>query len=60
MIVSSYQNVEQNHNLLSADKSSENMAEFKYLITTATNQNCIREETKSKLNPGNALVKHKD
>jgi len=42
----------QYHNIKTGDKSFESMAKFKYLGTLA-NQNCIREETKSRLNHGN-------
>jgi hypothetical protein len=54
MVVSHYQNVGLNHNLLVANKYFENLAKFKYLRTTITNQNCIHEEIKSRLNLGNA------
>jgi hypothetical protein len=36
-------------------RSFENVAKFKYLETTLTNQTVLREEIKSKLNLGNAL-----
>jgi hypothetical protein len=47
MAVSYHQNAGQNHSLLVANKSFEILAEFKYLVTTVTNQNCIYKEMKS-------------
>jgi hypothetical protein len=37
-----------------ADRSFENVAEFKYLVTTITNRNLIQEEIKRRFNWGNA------
>jgi hypothetical protein len=54
MFVSFHQNVEQNRNFLTANKSFENVTKFKYLRERLTDQNCINEETKSRINSGNA------
>jgi hypothetical protein len=52
--MSRHQSVGQNQTLLLANESFENVAMFKYFGTTATDQNCIHEESESRLNSGNA------
>jgi ribosomal protein S2 len=54
MLLYCHQNAGKNHDLKIADRCSENMAKFRYLGTTITNQNLIQEEIKRRLNSGNA------
>jgi hypothetical protein len=54
MLLSRCQNAGQNHDIKIADRSFENVAQFRYLETTITNQNLIQEEIKRRLNSGNA------
>jgi hypothetical protein len=54
MIMSRYPNSAQNQNIRIANESFENVAKFKYLGTTLTNQTDIHDEIKSRLNSGNA------
>jgi hypothetical protein len=53
-MLSHHQNVGQNHDKKIANRSFDNVAQFKYLGTTATNRNLIQEEIKRRLNSGNA------
>jgi hypothetical protein len=54
MLLSRQQNAGQNMDMKIANKSFENVSQFKYLRMTVTNQNLIQEEIKTKLNSGNA------
>jgi hypothetical protein len=54
MFMSHHQSTGQNLNIKIANKSFENMAKFGYLGTMLTNQNCIHEEIKRRLNSWNA------
>jgi hypothetical protein len=54
MIMSRYPTSGQNQNIRIANGSFENVAKLKYLGTTLTNQNDIRDEIKRRLNSGNA------
>jgi hypothetical protein len=54
MLLFRHQNVGQNREIKIANRSFENVSQFKYLGTTVTNQNFIEEEIKRRLNSGNA------
>jgi hypothetical protein len=54
MLMSHYQRTGQKHSIKIANRSFEDVAKFKYLGTTLTDQNCAHEEIKSRLNSGNA------
>jgi hypothetical protein len=49
MIMSRHPNSGHNQNIRIDNESFENVAKFKYLGTTLTNQNDIRDEIKSRL-----------
>jgi hypothetical protein len=53
MLPSRHQNAGQNHDIKIANRCFENVAQFRYLGTTVTNQNLIQEEIKKRLNSGN-------
>jgi hypothetical protein len=50
----SHQKTGRRQSIKIANRSFENVAKFKCLGTTLTDQNCIQEEIKSRLNSGNA------
>jgi hypothetical protein len=54
MIMSRHPNSGQNQNIRRANELFENVATFKDLGTTLTNQNDIHDEIKNRLNSGNA------
>jgi hypothetical protein len=54
MLMSRSQKIGQKHSIKIANRSSEDVANFKYIGTTLTDQNCMHEEIKSRLNSGNA------
>jgi hypothetical protein len=51
MLLSRHQNASQNRDIKIANRSFENVSQFKYLGTTVTNQNLIQEEIKRRLLP---------
>jgi hypothetical protein len=53
MLMSLSQKIGQKHSIKIANRSFEDVAKFKYL-GTITDQNCMHEEIKSRLNSGNA------
>jgi hypothetical protein len=54
MLLSRQQNVGQNRDIQTANRSFENVSQFKYLRTKVTNQNLIEDEIKRRLNFSNA------
>jgi hypothetical protein len=54
MLVSRCQKAGQRQSIKVGNRSFESVAKFKYLGTILTDQNCIHEEIKSRLNSGNA------
>jgi hypothetical protein len=54
MLMSHSQKTGQKHSIKTANRSFEDVAKFKYLGTSLTDQNCMHEEIKSRLNSGNA------
>jgi hypothetical protein len=54
MFMSRHQTAGQSNYIRVANKSFERVAKFKYLGATLTDQNCIHEEIRIRLNAGNA------
>jgi hypothetical protein len=52
MLLSHHQNAGQNHGIKTVNRSIKNVAQFRYLGMTVTNQNLIHEES-TRLNSGN-------
>jgi hypothetical protein len=53
MLLPHHQNARWKHHLKITNRSFENVAQFKYLGTTVTNQNLIQEEIMRRMNLGN-------
>jgi hypothetical protein len=54
MLLSRHQNVGENRDIKTANRSFKNVSQFKYLGTTVTHQNLNQKEIKRILNSGNA------
>jgi hypothetical protein len=53
MLMSRGQRMGQKHSINMANRSFEDVAKFKYLGTTLTDQNCMHKDINSRLNLGN-------
>jgi hypothetical protein len=56
MLMSHSQKIGQKHSIKIGNRSFEDVAKFKYLRTTLTDQNCMQEDIKSRLNSGNTWL----
>jgi hypothetical protein len=54
MLLSDHQNAGKNHDTKTANRSFENVAQFKFGGMTVTNQNLIQDEIKRRMNLGKA------
>jgi hypothetical protein len=54
VLLSPHQNAGQNHDIKLANECFENVAQFRHIGTTITNQNLIQEVIKRRVNSGNA------
>jgi hypothetical protein len=54
MLMSRSQKIGQKHSIKIANRSFEDVANFRYLGTTLTGKNCMHKDIKSRLNSGNA------
>jgi hypothetical protein len=57
MLLSRCQKAGQRHSIKIGNRPSEIVAKFKSLATTHTDQNCVHEDIKSRLNSGNACYR---
>jgi hypothetical protein len=55
MLISRRHNAGKNHSMKTPNRRFENVAQFKNVWKTVSNQNLIQEEIAGKLNSGNAL-----
>jgi hypothetical protein len=54
MVMSRREKTGQEYSIKTVNRSFEDVAKFKHFGTTLSDQNCMHEETKSRLNSGNA------
>jgi hypothetical protein len=57
MLMSCSQKIGQKHSIKIANRSFEDVAKFRYLEATLTDQNCMHKEIKNRLNSANACYR---